>query len=66
MAVIASVGSYYLVNRRPDVLLFSNPSFIGTFIQLFVLEYLLKQLWGIVLWPKYFSPLRDLPEPPVF
>lgn len=37
--------------------------FIGYYALSFVLSNLLYLLWSIILYPKFFSPLRSLPEP---
>jgi len=59
----SALFSYVLVGHFPELLLFSRPSFIGTFIQFWVLSFLGWCFWKIILYPWFFSPLRYLPEP---
>lgn len=61
----AVLVSYALVSYKPDVLLFSQPSFIGTFFQIWTLCFAVWASWKVILYPKYFSPLRHLPGPKV-
>ncbi|KAH8815210.1 cytochrome P450 monooxygenase-like protein [Xylogone sp. PMI_703] len=63
ITALAAVSSYVLVAHKPDVLLFSKPSYIGTFLQLWTVQLLGYAFWKVILWPKIFSPLRGLPEP---
>ncbi|KAI9053519.1 hypothetical protein LZ554_002474 [Drepanopeziza brunnea f. sp. 'monogermtubi'] len=64
VTVSSALGSVYLVRCRPDLLLFSRPSYVGTFVQLWVLSFSLWAFYKIVLYPKFFSPLRHFPTPP--
>ncbi|KAM3086566.1 hypothetical protein ACMFMG_000698 [Clarireedia jacksonii] len=63
MLVLPTVLSYILVDRRPDLLLFSQPTYVGTFVQLLLLQFLAFAIWRVFLYPHYFSPLRHLPSP---
>ena len=65
VAGVAATASYLLVQYKPDVLLFSKPTFVGTFAQFWTLGFLAWAVWTVILYPKYFSPLRHLPSPPV-
>ena len=40
--------------------------FVGTTILLYFLQFTGWALYWIFLWPKFLSPLRDLPEPTVW
>jgi hypothetical protein len=62
-AVVSALASYFLVGYRPDLLLFSRPSYIGTFALFWTLLFALWAFWVVILWPKLFSPLRHLPGP---
>lgn len=59
----AAITSYLLVTKLPQHLLFSNPSYLGTFVQLWLLQFLGWLFYKIFLWPLYLSPLIGLPEP---
>ena len=62
-AATAAAGSYVLVTKLPQYLLFSNPSYLGTFTQLFLLQLVSWAFYKVILWPHYMSPLIGLPEP---
>ncbi|KAI1133684.1 cytochrome P450 [Nemania abortiva] len=38
--------------------------YVGTFMSAWLLQSLAWGVWVVILWPKFFSPLRSLPEPP--
>ncbi|RDL36764.1 Cytochrome P450 [Venustampulla echinocandica] len=61
--VLSAVSTYALVQYRPGLLLFSNPTYIGTFLQLSLLQFFAWSFWRVIIWPKFISPLRHLPEP---
>jgi cytochrome P450 len=63
LAATAAVTSFLLVHYKPELLLFSNPSLLGTFVQLYLLGFGVWVLWKVILYPKVFSPLRHLPGP---
>ena len=63
MTALSAAGAYFLVAHVPNVLLFSNPSYFGTFVQLFILQFAAWVLYEVILYPKYLSPLRHLPAP---
>jgi hypothetical protein len=60
---LAALSSFALVTYLPDILLSSRPSYAGTFAQLWALGLSLNLSWAIILYPKFFSPLRHLPGP---
>ncbi|XMA14446.1 hypothetical protein WAI453_007237 [Rhynchosporium graminicola] len=60
----SAASSASLVGYRPDLLLFSRPSYIGTFLQLWIVSFSLWAFYKIVLFPRYFSPIRHFPTPP--
>ena len=62
---VSAIVAYALVTYKPDVLLFSRPSFFGTFFQIWTLCFSIWAFWKVILYPKYFSPLRHLPGPEV-
>ncbi|RDW77310.1 cytochrome P450 monooxygenase-like protein [Coleophoma cylindrospora] len=64
VAISSAAASFALVNFQPNVLLFSRPSYLGTFVQLFLVQFILWGIWKVLLYPKFFSPLRHLPSPP--
>lgn len=63
LTAVSAISSYILVGHYPGLLLFSRPSYLGTFLQFWVLGFLGWCFWIIILYPKFFSPLRYLPEP---
>ena len=42
-----------------------SPSYIWLVALLFVVQLFLFAVWRLVLFPRYFSPLRHLPQPSV-
>jgi hypothetical protein len=65
ITALSTVSSYVLVAHKPDLLLFSRPSYAGTFVQIWWLQFAAWVFWKVILWPKFFSPLRHLPAPKV-
>jgi hypothetical protein len=65
VTAIAATTSYTLIHFKPEVLLVSEPTFLGTFAQLWLLGFLAWAFWKVILYPKYLSPLKHLPSPPV-
>jgi hypothetical protein len=63
MAALSAVSSYTLVAYHPNLLLFSRPSYLGTFLQLWLLQFAIWAFYKVILYPKYLSPLRHLPAP---
>lgn len=64
-AGIVAVGSYVIFTYAPGLLLFSRPTLVGAFLQSSVLTFIAWAFYMIILWPKFLSPLRHLPEPSV-
>ncbi|PBP19590.1 cytochrome P450 [Diplocarpon rosae] len=64
VTVLSIAGSLYFVRSRPDLLLFSRPSYAGTFLQIWILSFSVWAFWKVVLYPRFFSPLRHFPTPP--
>jgi hypothetical protein len=63
VTAFSAVSSYIIVGYKPELLLFSRPSYVGTFVQFWVLSFAAWCFWKIILFPKFFSPLRYLPSP---
>ncbi|KAJ3552081.1 hypothetical protein NPX13_g11201 [Xylaria arbuscula] len=61
-ALASSVGSSYLL--ASSQLPWWKLHFTGGFISLFLIQVFAWAVWTVILWPKFFSPLRSLPEPP--
>ncbi|TAQ86556.1 hypothetical protein B7494_g5114 [Chlorociboria aeruginascens] len=61
--VAPTLLSVYLVRYRSDLLLFSRPTYLGTFILLWLLQFFLWAFWKVILFPHFFSPTRHLPGP---
>jgi hypothetical protein len=60
---LAALSSYALVTYFPHLLPYSQPSYLGTFAQIWIVEVSISLFWQVILYPKYFSPLRHLPGP---
>jgi hypothetical protein len=63
VTAFSAVCSFVIVGYKPELLLFLRPSYIGTFVQFWVLSFVSWCFWKIILFPKFFSPLRYLPQP---
>ena len=63
LAAIPAVSTYLLVAHKPDLLLSSRPTYLGTYVQLFIIELITWAFWAVLLYPRFFSPLRHLPMP---
>ncbi|TGO62202.1 hypothetical protein BCON_0021g00150 [Botryotinia convoluta] len=63
LLVLPTTLSYALVSYKPDTLLSTQPSYLGTFVQLYLLQFIGFAIWRVILYPYYFSPLRHLPSP---
>lgn len=57
---IAGTTSFILERFAPDYSL----GLFKTAILLFFAQFLAYQIWLIVVYPRFFSPLRDIPSPP--
>jgi hypothetical protein len=60
---LAAASSFGLVAYFPGVLPSSQPGYISTFAQIWSLAFSGSLLWQVILYPKFFSPLRHLPGP---
>jgi hypothetical protein len=63
MTALSAASSIVLVGYKPEFLLFSRPSYIGTFFQAWILLFTAWAFWKVILYPKLFSPLRHFPSP---
>ena len=63
ITISSLAGSFGLVRLAPQY----SPSnyFIATFLLVFLGEIIAAVTWQAILWPRFISPLRHLPEPPV-
>ncbi|KAL8736801.1 MAG: hypothetical protein Q9166_000167 [cf. Caloplaca sp. 2 TL-2023] len=61
LTLISIFGASSLVKLLPQWSI--NASFLPTFLALLSLQFTVLFAWNVVLYPKYFSPLRHLPEP---
>ncbi|ERF74949.1 hypothetical protein EPUS_05157 [Endocarpon pusillum Z07020] len=55
-------SSIFLVQLAPEYSV--GGSYIWTAVPLFLLQWLVYAFYSIILYPKFFSPLRHLPSPP--
>ncbi|KAH8675851.1 cytochrome P450 [Xylariales sp. PMI_506] len=55
------VGSYLYVWSQAKWL---NFGFMGMFVSIWIVQCLALATWEVILYPKYFSPIRHLPSPP--
>jgi len=60
---IPAISTYLLVEFKPELLLFSHPTYLGTYVQLFTIQFIAWAFWTVLLYPAFFSPLRHLPMP---
>ena len=63
LVLLSVVGASLLVNFVPQLSI--NESFIAAFLTLLSFQYTILFIWNVILYPKYLSPLRHLPEPTV-
>ena len=63
ITISSLAGSFGLVRLAPQY----SPSryFIATFVLVFLGEIIAAITWQAILWPRFISPLRHLPEPTV-
>ena len=63
ITISSLAGSFGLIRLAPQY----SPSryFIATFLLVFLGEIIAAITWQAILWPRFISPLRHLPEPPV-
>ncbi|KAI1744079.1 cytochrome P450 [Xylaria scruposa] len=55
------ISSFVLGSYQPD---WWKLHFVGSFSCAWMIQTLAWAVWVVILWPKFFSPLRALPEPP--
>ncbi|KAF3764976.1 cytochrome P450 [Cryphonectria parasitica EP155] len=61
MTAISAVAGYVATTAfHPQ---WSTASFVSYFVGSWVVSFFGWAFWKVILWPKVFSPLRDLPEP---
>ncbi len=60
---LSSISTYILLEYKPDLLLFSRPSFLGTFSVILLFLVVSWLVFTVILYPKFFSHLRHLPGP---
>ncbi|KAK4580129.1 hypothetical protein LTR86_000332 [Recurvomyces mirabilis] len=56
----SGAGALALTRYAPQAVF----GFTSTFLAFFFLQYLALQAWKIIVYPRFFSPLRHLPTPP--
>lgn len=56
-------ASFVLVHNTPQYSV--SASYVKTFLALETLQILLGLLWQAIIYPKFFSPIRHLPQPKV-
>lgn len=61
MTAASLVASYVLVARGAG---WETKPFVHTFLQTWFFQAAVWAVWAVVLYPKFFSPLRHLPMPP--
>ncbi|KAL8913726.1 MAG: hypothetical protein Q9172_007223 [Xanthocarpia lactea] len=61
IALISIVGAFSAVRIVPHWSI--NQSVAATFLSLLSFQFTILFVWNVILYPKYFSPLRHLPEP---
>ena len=63
ITISSLAGSFGLLRLAPQY----SPSsyFIATFLLVFLGEIIAAITWQAIIWPRFISPLRHLPEPPV-
>ena len=60
ISLISLVASYLIVSQEPG---WSRRQLLGTFLTTCAFQLFCWAFWTVILYPKFFSPLRDLPEP---
>ncbi|KFY53297.1 hypothetical protein V496_07724 [Pseudogymnoascus sp. VKM F-4515 (FW-2607)] len=65
LCAVAGVASILSIGVFPQhqQFLFGSPGYVLAFVQYLILEIALWTVWLVVLYPRYFSPLRHLPQP---
>lgn len=67
LCAIAGVASILSIGVFPQYGQFfiGSPGYFLAFIQCLIVEVVLWGVWLVILYPRYFSPLRNLPQPEV-
>ncbi|KAI0152554.1 cytochrome P450 [Hypoxylon sp. NC0597] len=60
ISIISLLSSYLIVSLQPE---WSRSQLVGAFITTWILQAFFVNVWRLILYPKFFSPLRGLPEP---
>ncbi|RYP16456.1 hypothetical protein DL765_005133 [Monosporascus sp. GIB2] len=60
ISLISLVSAYASVSREWE---WSAWQLLSTFATTWAFQAVCWAVWAVLLWPRYFSPLRDLPEP---
>ncbi|OTA93792.1 hypothetical protein M434DRAFT_72545 [Hypoxylon sp. CO27-5] len=60
ISIISLLSSYLVVSLQPE---WSRLQLLGVFVATWILQAFLVNVWKLILYPKFFSPLRGLPEP---
>ncbi|KAI2471041.1 cytochrome P450 [Annulohypoxylon bovei var. microspora] len=60
-SIISVLSSYLIVSRQPG---WTKSQLFGTYVALWSLQaFIYYGIWRVILYPKFFSPLRGLPHP---
>lgn len=65
IATVASIFSSGVFPQHGQYLLFGSQGYILAFIQYLSLEIAIWVVWVVIVYPRYISPLRHLPQPEV-
>ncbi|RYO98550.1 hypothetical protein DL764_007057 [Monosporascus ibericus] len=60
ISLISLASAYVSVSRERE---WSAWQLLSSFATTWTFQIVCWAVWAVILWPKYFSPLRDLPEP---
>lgn len=63
LSVVSLLGAFTLVKLYPQYSI--NESILATSLTFLSFTFTLWFSWNVILYPKFFSPLRHLPEPAV-
>ncbi|TVY62299.1 Cytochrome P450 monooxygenase FUM15, partial [Lachnellula suecica] len=61
LTTVSALATYVLVEHQSHLLLFSRPSYLGTFCQLWSFGFLVFAFWKVVIYHRFISPLRHIP-----
>ncbi|KAL8799600.1 MAG: hypothetical protein Q9182_005776 [Xanthomendoza sp. 2 TL-2023] len=59
--LMSIIGAFAILRLSPQWSI--NQSFLPTFLALLTFQFTVLFAWNVILYPKYLSPLRHLPEP---